>query len=203
MMLIKVCDGIPSFLYIGEEEYKRVSGLLQGIEYYEIQNMLHYLLKAEDLLKGFFPKVSLEVLYINLYNLSKLRDVEKVLDNLERRDHTVEQTVVSPVEDFVAREVTEPLRELDAKGFVEYVKKKKPFIGGVFENLQVQVEQDSFVIFLDKRYTGIIKTEGDEIKRLLKEFFGRDMAIVIKDAGQVKKSILDDFVKEAESLFNL
>jgi len=203
MMLIKVCDGIPSFLYIGEEEYKRVSGLLQGIEYYEIQNMLHYLLKAEDLLKGFFPKVSLEVLYINLYNLSKLRDVEKVLDNLERRDHTVEQTVVSPVEDFVAREVTEPFHELDAKGFVEYVKKKKPFIGGVFENLQVQVEQDSFVIFLDKRYTGIIKTEGDEIKRLLKEFFGRDMAIVIKDAGQVKKSILDDFVKEAESLFNL
>ena len=83
------------------------------------------------------------------------------------------------------------------------MKKKKPFIGGVFENLQVQVEQNSFVIFLDKRYTGIIKTEGDEIKRLLKEFFGRDMAIVIKDAGQVKKNILDDFVKEAESLFNL
>lgn len=203
MMLIKVCDGIPSFLYIGEEEYKRVSGLLQGIEYYEIQNMLHYMLKAEDLLKGFFPKVSLEILYINLYNLSKLRDVENILDNLERHDHTGEQTVASPIEEFTVRETTEPLRELNAKGFVEYVKKKKPFIGGVFENLQVQVEQNSFVIFLDKRYTGIIKTEGDEIKRLLKEFFGRDMAIVIKDAGQVKKNILDDFVKEAESLFNL
>ena len=203
MMLIKVCDGIPSFLYIGEEEYKRVSDLLQGIEYYEIQNMLHYMLKAEDLLKGFFPKVSLEILYINLYNLSKLRDVEKVLDNLERRDHTVEQAVAAPVEEFTVRETTEPLREMNAKGFVEYVKKKKPFIGGVFENLQVQVEQDSFVIFPDKQYTGIIKNEGDEIKRLLKEFFGRDMAIVIRDAGQVKKNTLDDFVKEAESLFNL
>ncbi|OPY76348.1 MAG: DNA polymerase III subunit tau [Syntrophorhabdus sp. PtaU1.Bin058] len=204
MMLIKVCDGIPSFLYIGEEEYKRVSDLLQGVEYYEIQNMLYYLLKAEDLLKGFFPKVSLEILYINLFNLSRLRDVEKVIDNLERRDHAVEQAVTAPVEDFVVRETApEPPRELNAKGFVEYVKKKKPFIGGVFENLQVQVEQDSFIIFLDKRYSSIVKTEGDEIKRLLREFFGRDMAVVIRDAGQVKKNILDDFVKEAESLFNL
>lgn len=203
MMLIKVCDGIPSFLYIGEEEYKRVSGLLQGAEYYEIQNMLHYMLKAEDLLKGFFPRVSLEIIYINLYNLSKLRDVEKVLDKLERRDHTGGQAAPGHVEDLAAGEIAEPFREPDAKGFIEYVKKKKPFIGGVFENLEVQVEQNNFVVFLDKLYTGIIKTEGDEIKHLLREFFNRDMAIVIRDAGQVKKNILDDFAKEAESLFNL
>jgi len=52
--------------------------------------MLHYLLKAEDLLKGIFPKISLEILYINLYNLLKLRDVEKIIDNLSRhggQDH--------------------------------------------------------------------------------------------------------------------
>lgn len=203
MMLIKVCEGIPSFLYIGEEEFKRVSGLLQGVEYYEIQNMLHYMLKAEDLLKGLFPKVALEILYINLYNLSKLRDVEKVLDNLERRDYAGGQTAHDIAGDIVVKEAAGPPRELSAQGFVEYVKKKKPFIGGVFENLQVQVEQDTFVIFMDRRYSGILKTEGDEIERLLREFFGRDMAVRIRDAGQVKKNILDDFVKEAESLFNV
>jgi hypothetical protein len=100
--------------------------------------MLYYLLKAEDLLKGFFPKVSLEILYINLFNLSRLRDVEKVIDNLERRDHTVEQAVTAPVEDFMVREAAaEPPRELNAKGFVEYVKKKKPFIGASSKILQV------------------------------------------------------------------
>ena len=46
--------------------------------------MLNYMLKSEDLLRGLFPKVSLETIYINLYNLSKLRDVEKVLDELEK-----------------------------------------------------------------------------------------------------------------------
>jgi len=203
MMLIKVCEGIPSFLYIGEEEFKRVSGLLQDVEYYEIQNMLHYMLRAEDLLKGIFPKVSLEILYINLYNLSKLRDVEKVLDNLERRDPAGVQAAPDPVEEPVAKEAAGPPRELSAQGFVEYVKKKKPFIGGVFENLKVQVEQDTFIIFLDRRYSGILKTEGDEIKRLLGEFFGRDMKVRIRDADQAKKNILDDFVKEAESLFNV
>jgi DNA polymerase-3 subunit gamma/tau len=203
MMLIKVCDGIPSFLYIGEEEYRRISDLLRGVEYYEIQNMLHYMLKAEDLLKGSFPKVSLEILYINLYNLSRLRDVEKALDKLERRDHTGGQAAPGQVEDPAAIEAAGPFCEPDAKGFIEYVKKKKPFIGGIFENLEAHVEQNNFIVFLDKRYTGIIKTEGDEIKRLLREYFNRDMAIVIKDADQMKKNILDDFVKEAESLFNL
>ena len=42
------------------------------------------MLKSEDLLRGIFPKVSLETIYINLYNISRLRDVEKVLDGLEK-----------------------------------------------------------------------------------------------------------------------
>ena len=42
------------------------------------------MLKSEDLLRGLFPKVSLETIYINLYNISKLRDVEKILDGLEK-----------------------------------------------------------------------------------------------------------------------
>ena len=84
MMIIKVCGGLPSFLSMAEGEYQRTSQMLNNIEYYEIQNMLHYMLKSEDLLRGLFPKVSLETIYINLYNISKLRDVEKVLDGLEK-----------------------------------------------------------------------------------------------------------------------
>jgi DNA polymerase-3 subunit gamma/tau len=61
MMILKVCRERPLFLYIGEEEYQRLSDMMKGIEYYEIQNMLNYLLKAEDLLKGLFPKVALEI----------------------------------------------------------------------------------------------------------------------------------------------
>jgi len=135
MMLIKVCEGIPSFLYIGEEEFKRVSGLLQDVEYYEIQNMLHYMLRAEDLLKGIFPKVSLEILYINLYNLSKLRDVEKVLDDLERRDPAGVQAAPDPVEGPVAKEAAGPPRELSAQ-FCGMLRKGSPLWAGVFEKPQ-------------------------------------------------------------------
>ncbi len=56
MMILKVCGERPTFLYLGEEEYQRLSDMIRGIEYYEIQNMLNYMLKAENLLKGTFPK---------------------------------------------------------------------------------------------------------------------------------------------------
>ena len=56
MMIIKVCDGLPSFFYMGENEYQKINGLLKGIEYYEIQNMLHYLLTSETCSAGYFRK---------------------------------------------------------------------------------------------------------------------------------------------------
>jgi hypothetical protein len=40
------------------------------------------LLQAEDLVRGAFPKISLEVLFINLYNLTQLKDVEEMLERL-------------------------------------------------------------------------------------------------------------------------
>ena len=52
-----------------DEEYEKATELLKTVEYYEIQNMVHHMLQAEDLVRGAFPKVSLEVLFINLYNL--------------------------------------------------------------------------------------------------------------------------------------
>ncbi len=83
MMLIKLWDGKPAFLYMDDDEYGRIASMTKGVEYYELQNMVNYMLQAEDLVRGVFPRVSLEVLFINLYNLAQLRDVEKVLNGLE------------------------------------------------------------------------------------------------------------------------
>ena len=43
----------------------------------------------------------------------------------------------------------------------------------------------------------------EEIKALLKEFFGRDIALVFRDGSDVKRNRLEDFRKEAETLFNV
>ena len=82
MLMIKVWNGKPPFVFMDDAEYEKVTGLLKQVEYYEIQNMVHHMLQAENLVRGIFPKVSLEVLFINLYNLSQLRDVEKMLEAL-------------------------------------------------------------------------------------------------------------------------
>ncbi len=233
MLLLKVCEGIPSFLYIGEEEEKKLTALCEGFEYYEIQNMLHYMLKAEDLLKGIFPKISLEILYINLHNLSRLRDVEKIIDDLGRHEHRTsigfpapsfaathnlgDEVLDSPVNTAIKKErVHEPSRdetpkpagrslELSVAGFVEYLKGKKPFVGNIFANLKVKMEEDSLIVFTDKNSTLIADDAGhkDEIRELLKEFFGRDVRLIFKDGGEIKRDILEDFVKEAKTLFNI
>jgi DNA polymerase III subunit gamma/tau len=239
MLLIKVCEGAPSFLLLGEEEQGRISRLSEGLEYYEIQNMLHYILKAEDLLKGIFPRVSLEVLYINLYNLSKLRDVEKVIDNLDRHEAhergepvTCERTMPAGHGREDRREVVirepaghgyagpaspEPATRtdqgraelpppgLDAAGFVRYLREKKPFAGSLLSNLDVKLEGDAIVVLMEKQSASIMddNSQKEEIKLLLREFFGREMGFILKEGGEIKKNGLEDFVKEAKSLFNV
>jgi DNA polymerase-3 subunit gamma/tau len=234
MMIIKVCGGLPSFLPMSEGEYQRTSQMLSNIEYYEIQNMLNYMLKSENLLRGPFPKVSLETIYINLYNISKLRDVEKVLDGLGRNDgHNATDAPQSggayrkttPSAAFTEREkphadaVKEEMikRETvkheaaspssgsgpDAEGFVEYLKKKKPFIGGIFESMELKMEGEGITLALDKKYSTFVKNELEEIKKLLKEYFGKEMALTVNDGVERKGDVLEEYVKEAESLFNL
>jgi DNA polymerase-3 subunit gamma/tau len=197
MMILKVWDGIPPFLYIGEEEYKRIVGLLKGIEYYEIQNMLNYMLKSEDLLKGLFPRISLEIFYINLYNISKLRDVEKIIDSLDRHDYRIEENI--------SNEKPEPEFEPDVKGFIEYLRKKKPMISSIFETLDIKIENSNVIVFLDRQYSFIKDDSGlkQEIKKYLREFFGKEMGLILKDAGEIKKSVLEEYVKEAETLFKI
>jgi DNA polymerase III subunit gamma/tau len=234
MMIIKVCGGLPSFLSMGEGEYQRTSQTLSNIEYYEIQNMLNYMLKSEDLLRGLFPKVSLETIYINLYNISKLRDVEKVLDGLEKNrgsnvhgssqgggiyQKNVCPDTVTEREKPLAGVVKEGPAKSEiieqqtasystgsgpsAEGFVEYLKKKKPFVGGIFESMDLKMEGEGIALALDKKYSTFVKNELEDIKKLLKEYFGKEMAINIIDAPEKKKDVLEEYVKEAESLFNL
>jgi DNA polymerase-3 subunit gamma/tau len=200
MMVIKVCEGQPDFLYIGDEEYKKLAELMKGLEYYEIQNMLHYVLKAEGLLKGLFPKVSLEIVYINLYNLSKLRDVESVIDTLGRQEpHREDRAAAPPLQEEARERQFNP----DAKGFVEYLKEKKPLMASILDGLDVRMEDGKFLILIDKKSSMFIKDESDEIKKCLKEFFGVDTGLVLKNAGETRKNTLEEYVREAESLFKV
>jgi DNA polymerase-3 subunit gamma/tau len=229
MLLIKVCEGTPPFLYIGEEEEKKIAVLSESLEYYEIQNMLHYMLKAEDMLKGLFPKISLEILYINLFNLSKLRDVEKIIDDLVRHEPktaVVHKPLSMPAENRAGFEknvpaerseaLYEPSREdipvvrerpveRNVDGFIEYLKEKKPFVGNIFANLTVKMNDDDLIVFTDKNSTLITDdvSHKEEIRELLKEFFGRDVRLLFKDGGDVKRDMLEDFLKEAQTLFNV
>ena len=233
MLVVKVCKGVPAFLYVGEEEKQRIVDLSENLEYYEIQNLLHYLLKAEDLLKGVFPKISLEILYINLFNLSKLRDVEKAIDDLERHDlpenppamrqerhekkpqwlqpavHATRERQPEKREETVKpvpapeRKPAEP-RRMDEVGFIEYLKGKKPMAGSLLGNLKVEMAENSLVIYMEKSAI-LLEDSGqkEEIKELLKEYFGREMGLVFKDGGDVKRNGLEDYVREAETLFNI
>jgi DNA polymerase III subunit gamma/tau len=242
MMVLKVCDGLPSFLYLSEEEHKRNEELLKGIEYYELQNMLNYLLKAEDLLRGVFPKVALELLYVNIHNISKLRDVEKTIDRLgsggtsaearESRPESREKQVRAKAETTVghataprteerieaagAAAQAQPVEQKkekspmaaaagDRDGFLEFLKDRRPFVGNLFSAVETRIEDGIFVVFLDRKHQ-FMKDDGEqreELAKHLREFFGKEMIIEFREAGEIKRSILDEFVREAETLFKI
>ena len=91
MLMIKVWKGKPPFVFMDDAEYEKVTGLLKQVEYYEIQNMVHRMLESENLVRGIFPKIALEVLFINLYNLSQLRDVERMIGAASQKEEYVEK----------------------------------------------------------------------------------------------------------------
>jgi len=178
--------------------------MIKGLEYYEIQNMLNYLLKAEELLKGLFPKVALEILYINLYNLSKLRDIERLIDTTERQDFFTEKQDIQK-EDAPSSFQKEPetIRlDQDANGFVEYLKKKMPSVGNMMDSHEVMTEGDAFVVMAEKQSHALFRHRSEEVKKHLTDFFGRPMNYAVRDAGDTKKKTLDEYVKEAQTLFN-
>ena len=261
MLLIRVWEGKPPFLFIDDEEHKQFTELSKTLEYYEIQNMLNYVLQAEDLVRGSFPKISLEILFINLYNLSRLRDVEKVLSTIApypsplphepvREEPPAEHTspapekktkrgdAPAPQEPRAAKSLprtepapepatdsadasepepaTEPApaqapdgrsskRTPQAHEFLEYLKAQSPFISSVLEYLEIRVEDGKLIILLDKKY-GFIKSDNNiisELKSQAAQFFGKEVALQFADANGPKQDTLDDYVKEAQSLFNV
>ncbi|OPY76090.1 MAG: DNA polymerase III subunit tau [Syntrophorhabdus sp. PtaU1.Bin153] len=206
MMILKVWESLPPFLYLGEEEYARLSKLMEGLEYYEIQNMVHYLLKAEDLLRGPFPKVSLEILYINLYNLSKLRDVDKVISTMGRQPDSLkerETESLAPPPREEEEKIPEKTFERNAEGFVEYLKEKMPSVGNMLEGLVVTMEKGKFVVHADKTSHVMFRHREDDIRKYLAEFFGADTGFAVRDGGEAKRNILEEYVREAESLFKI
>jgi DNA polymerase III delta' subunit len=90
-----------------------------------------------------------------------------------------------------------------AEGFIQYLKKKKPFVGGIFESMELKMEGEGITLELDKKYSTFVKNELEDIRKLLKEYFGKEMVLTITDAPEKKKDVLEEYVKEAESLFNL
>ena len=54
--MIKVWHGKPPFVFMDDEEFARSAELIKTLEYYEIQNMVHHMLRAEDLVRGIFPQ---------------------------------------------------------------------------------------------------------------------------------------------------
>jgi DNA polymerase-3 subunit gamma/tau len=212
MMILKVYGSIPPFFYMGNEEYKRIEELLKGIEYYEIQNMLNYMLKSEDMFKGIFQRISLEILYINLFNISKLRDVEKMIDDLNIHDYSerhlhdsLERQQDKADKSTEEHLLPEPQFKTDINGFIEYMKQKKPFIGSILQSLEVRIEGSNIVVFIDKNYSFIKDDDSlkDDVRQYSKTFFGSEMGLIFKDGFEKKKDLLEDYVKEAESLFKI
>lgn len=252
MLMIKLWKGKPLFLIIDDAEAKRLLDLMGPLEYFEVQNMLNHLLQTEDLVRGIFPKVALEILFINLYNLTRLRDVEKIIEHLEPARSGARETKTPAAVERQAperpspriqpperRSTTPPAPERtspahrtqertppanrppegaatvplspqtpdgtvrDVRAFLTYLKEKEPFIGGMFDSMDVTAEGDNIVVLLDKNHS-LLRKDADvtsEVKNKATEFFGRQMGLVFKDSEGPKASTLDDYVKEAEVLF--
>src|SRR5271157_1279094 len=245
VLMIRVWEGKPPFLFIDDAEYNQLVELARPIEYYEIQNMLNYVLQAEDLVRGAFPKISLEILFINLYNLSRLREVERLLGNVPHTVPSPEQghrdapTVSSSLDagledklqakpavgpadkpqvkpeskkvDTLTQEVGPSRASQPSEGgskaqeFLEYLKSESPFISSVLQALEIRVEDGNLIILLDKKY-GFIRKDNNiisELKKQAAQFFGKEVGLQFSDANGPKEDSLEDYVKEAQSLFNL
>jgi DNA polymerase-3 subunit gamma/tau len=214
MLMIKVWNGKPPFVFMDDEEYEKVTGLLKQVEYYEIQNMVHHMLQAENLVRGIFPKVALEVLFINLYNLSQLRDVEKMLDaSPPVSSHAPPQTRYGdiPPDNTTRYEGGPPGQTSQADlpsgqgDFMTYLKEKSKMLFAMLASLDMKVEEDKMVVSLDKD-SAFLKNDAvgtGELRKHASAFFGREMTVRFVDGSGRRIDTLDDYVREAELLFKV
>ncbi len=253
--MIKVYDGKPPFVSMDDEEYGRVSDLVKDVEYYEIQNMVHHMLRAEDLVRGVFPKVSLEVRFINLYNLSHLREGAAMIAatapvtgqpqtagdgrtpddgagrQVMRREESPSQEEhppAGPSEQVKKRQeptekpvetagATPPAPEPEhtpagppattprPDSLVAYLKEKSKMLYGIFAPLEIAVRENVVTVYLTRETVYIRQNSGivNELKEHASAFFGREMAVRFDDGSEAGgEETLDDYVREAERLFN-
>ncbi len=228
MLLFSIYESPPPFLYMGTEEAARISSLITDLEYYEIQNMLAYLLKAENLLAGLFPKVTLEVLYVNLFNLAKLRDLGKMVRAAEagkiqspempspkppaRQVHSDALLTVQSPEILSSEPVRIPKetgkppdqkRQDGPEGFFVLLRDKQPFLAALLEGAVVEFEESRVIISTDKQYSmiGEDPTYREELKEVLYEFSGKRMDVLFREVKELSDDPLKDYVREAELIF--
>ncbi len=216
MLMIKVWNGKPPFVFMDEAEYEKVTGLLKHVEYYEIQNMVHHMLNAENLIRGIFPKVALEILFINLYNLSQLRDVEKMLQTPPPVSPRVAPPVSTsyvpprtpyrgiPQDDERPEEASKTDLPAGADAFVAYLKEKSKMLYGTFASLDMRVEGDKIAVSMGKD-SAFVRNDAitGELRKHASAFFGREMTVRFVDGAGTKTDTLDDYVREAELLFKV
>jgi len=231
-LMIKVWNGKPPFVFMDDREYERVTALLKDVEYYEIQNMVHHVLESEDSVRSLFPRVSLEILFISLYNLSQLRDVESLLEAAPQAEPRVEPQPCAPErpraeaasvtqgtrpvpvepaepEQGDAEPAPPPLTDeragIEAGDFLSYLREKSKMLFAILSSLGLRAEGDGVVVSLDKR-SAFVKNDAtivNELKGHAAAFFGRDMAIRFVDESGTRVETIDDYVREAELLFKM
>ncbi|MCX7965581.1 MAG: DNA polymerase III subunit gamma/tau [Syntrophorhabdaceae bacterium] len=203
LMLIKACEEIPSFVSVSEQERERFIELSNLIPYFQIQDILNYLLTSFETLKGPFARFSLELLYINIFNMiNRPEENEKRLGLAATKNEFQSQQEILENKKIPLEGNVEKMDDL--KSFIKYLKERKPFIGGIVENLDVKMEGDKFVIILDGNYSFIKddKNIKEDMKRLAHDFFKRDIALIFFEPQEKKREDISEYVREAELIFS-
>jgi len=180
MLLLKVYEGPPPFLYISAREQEEMLRLSADHEYYEIQNMLFYLIRGEELMRASFPKLSLEVLLINLFNLSKIKDVERLMEELEEKGKGTK----------------------DLHGFLSFLQERRPLLANIVGSLGAHMEGNRLFVRLEEEYGLLRDTDmKEELKACLREYFGEPIEVCFEEKrGAVK---IDEYVSEAKRVFEI
>ncbi|MCX7857692.1 MAG: DNA polymerase III subunit gamma/tau [Deltaproteobacteria bacterium] len=201
MLIVKIFNGRPDFLSIGEEELEKIGLIAQDLEYYEIQNMLNYLLSKEELFKGSFPKIALEVLYINLYNLSKLRNILKTVPS-----HTHEiETRENFEEKHESQSETGTEKVLTKEWFIKSIKEKDQLLGNLLDSQDIRADKNKVTIFYDEALKVFASESGFErhLASLFRKATGKEIHVELIEKNELKKNVLEEYLREAERIFNV
>lgn len=203
LMLIKACGEIPSFISISEQDKERFLKLTDAIDYFQIYEILNHLFATSDTLKGPFARLSLEIMFINLFNM--INKLQKDENRIERKE-TFSEPLKLEQKETGTTQIYENETDIggDLKSFKRFIKERKPFVGSIFEHLEVKLEEDKITIMLDGDYNFIKddKNIKEDIKKLADDFFKRDIKLIFLESQGKKREDISDYVREAEMIFN-